>query len=278
MENLSKAIAEEMIHHVTVNGVERFVTFTGFDPSTNTMTWTPKQDESGVDMIIPSEVLSLITVYNEALKIMAKKHGTQAIVDMISKNDSHIGADTGTQNDLYRVSNIHEFIAGVFFKDEAFAKEMANTPYKTSGQTVFSKFTNVLSRLFLKIVPSLKKETISGETIASIASLMEKLVTDPKTKKVTKSPFKLAYGSQEQINEFYKTLKLIKDVTKEIVKEERKMTAQEMLADEEDGYFSDIEVTEDENNNNQDQGLNAPVDNNPLNNIPTFADEAIKCK
>lgn len=241
MENLSKAIAEEMIHHVTVNGVERFVTFTGFDPSTNTMTWIPKQDENGVDMIIPSEVLSLITVYNEALKIMAKKHGTQAIVDMISKNDSHIGADTGTQNDLYRVSNIHEFIAGIFFKDEAFAKEMANTPYKTSGQTVFSKFTNVLSRLFLRIVPSLKKETISGETIASITSLMEKLVTDPKTKKVTKSPFKLAYGSQEQINEFYKTLKLIKDVTKEIVREERKMTREELLADEENDFFGNVE-------------------------------------
>lgn len=246
---ISKLVAEEMMHHITVNTLGEYVQFTGFNPETNSITYDIVNNEDGNPVTVPSEVLSLIAVYNTALKHMAEKHGTQAIVDKIKKADSHLGSDAGVENDLYRVSNIHEFIAGIFMKDEEFAKEMANTPYRSGDKSIAKKFLDLLVQFFHKIIPGFKKETISGEVAASLTQLLHDMTVNKRGKTV-RTQLQLVYNTPEKVKSFSESLRLINNL------EEKQMTREDLLSEEnEDGLFSPVSQ-----------------------NISTFAEEALKCK
>ena len=260
---IAKLVAEEMMHHITVNVLGRYITFTGFNPLTNTIAYDVVEDEDGNPIPTPAEVLRLISVYNAALQQMAKKHGTEAIVNKIKNAESHLGSNEGKENDLHRVSNIHEFIAGIFMKDENFAKEMANTPYKSSGMSIAEAFIDTLKKLFHRVIPSYKKETISGEVASALTQLLHDMTAD-KTNKPVKSQFKLIYDTPEKRQAFSKSLKLINEL------QEKQLTGAELLADDDSGDFFEPEDLDTGDN----EGLNAPTNQN----ISTFAEEALKCK
>lgn len=243
---IAKKVAEEMMHHITVNTLGRYIEFTGFNPQTNSITYNVVQDENGNPVNVPAEVLSLIAVYNAALKHIANKYGSDSIIKKIQGSDNYLNSENGMENNLYRVSNIHEFIAGIFMKDEDFAREMANTPYRNSGESIASKFIKLLTQLFHRVIPGFKKETISGEVAASLTQLLQNMTEDKKGKPVS-SQFRLIYDTQEKRQAFSKSLRLIN------MENERQMGRDELLSEEEDMF-------------------NSPT------NIPTFADEALKCK
>lgn len=249
---ISKLVAEEMMHHITANTIGRYVEFTGFSPDTNSITYNVVQNEDGSEVTVPAEVMSLISVYNTALKHIASKYGNDAIIKKIQNADANLGSSEGMENDLYRTSNIHEFIAGIFMKDEDFAREMANTPYRNSGQSIAEKFIKLLTQLFYRVIPGYKKETISGEVASSLTSLLQAMTEDSKGKPV-KSQFNLIYDTQEKRQSFSQSLRLINVL-------EENLNRDELLSDEDSGL--DIE------------GLNAPTNQN----ITTFAEEALKCK
>lgn len=244
---IAKKVAEEMMHHITVNTIGRYVEFTGFNPQTNSITYNVVQGEDGNPVTVPSEVLSLISVYNTALKHMSNKYGTDSIIKKIQGSDNYLNSESGMENDLYRVSNIHEFIAGIFMKDEDFAREMANTPYRNTGESIAAKFIKLLTQLFNRVIPGYKKETISGEVAASLTQLLQDMTQDKKGKPVS-SQFRIIYDTNEKRQAFAQSLRLIN------IAEEIQMSRDELLTDSEEDMF------------------NSPT------NMPTFADEALKCK
>lgn len=278
MEEVSKAIAEEMIHHVTVNSVGRYITFTGINPETGKVGYEAVRDEQGFEVTIPAEIHSLVNVYNFAIQKMIEKHGLTTILDKMKGQTSHLGAETGAENDAYRVSNIHEFLAGIFLKNDEFAQEMANTPYRSSGKSIAEKFFQIIDRFFHRVIPSLKKETVSGEVTTSLFSLLNSLMSDGKKgKSVTMSAKNLRaiYDTPEKRRSFAESLKVLE-------KAESRMSKEDLMSEDEDldfeNYKPDWEIPKsiqdriDKKKNQEEQPLNAPVA------METFGEQAIKCK
>lgn len=266
VSTLSKIVAEEMLHHITVNTIHKYIEFTGINRETGKVEFKVNKDENGAEVVVPAEVISLVATYNEALKHIIAKHGIDAVINKIQNNNNHLNSEKGISNELYRVSNIHEFIAGIFMKDEVFAKEMANTPYKNEQVSIYERFLKLLERFFNRVIPSYKKQTISGEVAVSLTNLLEEIKKENKNRKVTLNPI---FNSSEKIKEFSKTLKLVQDL------QENYNIRQSLLEGENDvtGDYPIYEKPKDlekfdgsrraNNNqdNNQEEGLNAPTNN-----------------
>ena len=89
--------------------------------------------------------------------------------DTIKKGSSgSLGYNSENELDIYRVTNIHEFIAGIFIKDSNFAKKMGETQYLNSDKSILEKFVELLGRVFDSILPGAKKDSISTQTLLSL--------------------------------------------------------------------------------------------------------------
>ena len=68
----------------------------------------------------------------------------------------------------YRLSDIHEFIAGLFIKDSQFANEMRNTISNVASESILESFAKAFFRFLSKIAPNNIKKYITGETAKSL--------------------------------------------------------------------------------------------------------------
>ena len=292
ISNLSKIVAEEMLHHITVNTIHKYIEFTGINRETGKVEFKVNKDENGNEVHVPAEVISLVATYNEALKHIIAKHGIDAVINKIQDRDGHLNSEKGTSNELYRVSNIHEFIAGIFMKDEVFAKEMANTPYKNTSESIYERFLKILERFFNRVIPSYKKETISGEVAVSLTNLLNELKKDNRNNKVILNPI---FNNSEKIKEFSKTLKLVKDLESNINDNEENLNSpfnaeiikldliefafdpwdSERLENEGYTYIGNLDI---EKYDSTQSGNYPAYYKFEENNISTFAEEALKCK
>ena len=178
-EQLQAALTEEIIHHATVTTFSNYINFTGID-NTGKITYDKNKDAEGNDVVVPAEMLTLIKVYQEAFDTIARKQGLEVLLANINKTKSDItenksvSLSLGDATDAYRVSNIHEFIAGVFLKNSDFAKEMANTKYLSSEKSILEKFTDTLVRLFNRVLPNKRINTISAEVVVELNALLNR--------------------------------------------------------------------------------------------------------
>ena len=173
-------IMEEVLHHVTKTVFGDYVEFTGFDGKG--LTYNQLQDT------IPSEIKSLITVYNYAFKQQMNKYGKEAFMEKIKNfgqakdSNNAIISESELDEAAYRASNFHEFIAGIFLKDSSFAKDMAQTPYMESGKSVIAKFSELLLRLFNKVLPGARKDSISANVLEQLHNLLVEYDSNPSNK------------------------------------------------------------------------------------------------
>ena len=178
-EQLQANLTEEIIHHATVTTFNNYINFTGID-NAGKITYEKNKDSKGNEVIIPSEILTLIKVYQESFDTITRKQGLEVLLANINKTKSDItenksvSLSLGDATDAYRVSNIHEFIAGVFLKNSDFAKEMANTKYLSSEKSILEKFTDTLVRLFNRVLPNKRTNTISAEVVVELNALLNR--------------------------------------------------------------------------------------------------------
>ncbi|MGL6119996.1 MAG: hypothetical protein ACRC0V_05765, partial [Fusobacteriaceae bacterium] len=168
---ISHLLTEEILHVITSKMFDPYVNFTGVS-ETGKILYEIKKDENGKNVVLPSQLQTLIEVYQYAFNTLAKKNGLNNILKQISdkqKIDSN-NITEGIEN--YRVSTIHEFIAGIFLKGENFATEMANTPYLKSGESVLSKITKTIVSLLNRLLPNGKTDTVSAVVAAELHSYL----------------------------------------------------------------------------------------------------------
>ena len=79
---------------------------------------------------------------------------------------------------IYRASNIHEFLAGMFFNPE-FQEILNNTEYLKSEKSIFDKFIELLSRILL---PGLKDNHLLKASIETLVGYLEDTQTTTKEK------------------------------------------------------------------------------------------------
>lgn len=198
MDYVMKLIAEETIHHITSNLIGKFISFKGVNPETMRVEYDLFDNVKE----IPSEIINLVSIYNEAIKKMVEIYGKDIVLDKINnrkKGDNILRANSqeeqDRQNDLYRISNFHEFFAGLFFKDEHFSKVMAETTYKSSGKTILRKLLDNLFSLLRKYLPQSKHDSITTQAVINMSELLENIFyikNDKEQKFKDMKPFKLS--------------------------------------------------------------------------------------
>lgn len=210
--HLQKKIAEELLHHVTVTTVNEFVTFKGIDDNGN-LDYEFKEGTTA-----PAPLKTLITVYSQAIKHYADKHGMEKLQTNFNsiksiKNGTasgNISFSEQSQQDAYRIHDFHEFIAGIFIKDEHFAQEMANTPYLESGKSILQKFAETLMNFFSRLLPNNKKDTFSAAAANNLFKFLEEYsVIKGKENPLRTQATKKSY--LEYMQELEKANKAVKD-------------------------------------------------------------------
>lgn len=229
---LQDVIMEEVLHYVTRTTIDPYITFNG-------ITSEGKLEYTLTDKKMPASLKTLLTVYNQALQHYVKKHGAQAIFDKWDKTEKiRTGKEQGSitlnsdfDQDVYRATNFHEFIAGIFIKDTQFAEEMANTKYLASNKTILQKFAEVLARFFNGLLPNTRRDTYSAEVANSLVYfLSDHKISVPKAEKTI---------SEKKNNTVTEAKKALEDAQKDI---------KPPISNEASGYNS--ELNDDTNANN----------------------------
>lgn len=188
VERLQNAMMEELLHFVTRTALDPYIKFTGIKNNKIAYVVT-----SGVSL--PSEIQTLISVYNQALSHYYEKYGQEVFNKKVeswfthtnnAENQSYLSYDkTEIAEASYRMLDMHEFLAGIFIKDSEFAKEMATAPYMKSGKNILEKFSEVLLRLFNRIIPGLKIDSVSANALNTLYTFLKKHHGTPNKKPAT---------------------------------------------------------------------------------------------
>ena len=204
---IQSVIIEEFVHHSTKKAFDKYVTFTNIDKE-GRITYTINKDELGNELVLPAQLQTLISVYQQAFKHIAKKQGLDSLLSKINRNNNQLLSPNDLENELdaYRVSNIHEFIAGIFLKDESFAKEMSNTQYLNSDKTILEKYADTLIRFFNRILPNKRTDTISAQVVQELYSFLKEHNEVKEKVSEVKSPI-----NQESNNVLSKGLDLLNE-------------------------------------------------------------------
>lgn len=169
-KELNDTIIEEMLHSITVEAVNKYVTITGLD-ETGKLQYTFNEG-----ITPPASLRTMINVYQKAIDVIKKEQGLDVLKNSIDGFKNKIKENTqnsltinsASEMDAYRVSDIHEFIAGIFRKNSTFAKKMATTSYLESGLNILQKYAETLTRLLYNILPSKRLDSISANMVLNL--------------------------------------------------------------------------------------------------------------
>lgn len=204
IEDLRKTITEEVMHSVTKRAIDPYLTIT--DVSEDGVKWKQKGDNP-----IPSELSTLMSVYSYAVQQYAKTDQGREIIQEVKRrreeNLNDENSPVGSEGDMeaYRMKDIHEFIVGLLFKDENFAKKMAKTKYRSSDKNVLRKMIDALAKFFNRILPNTRKDTVSAYAINALYTFLAKRGAEMERKERNtpkekpKTP-KEEEGEKEEIN------------------------------------------------------------------------------
>ena len=172
VKDLQRTLTEEILHSITMPMMKQYVSFKGINDK-GKLEYDKKGD-------VPSEINILLDVYQKAIDEVIKEQGLEKTLEIINKiNNLKSG---NTKNSLilnsdeiitYRILDIDEFFAGIFLKDKPFVKKMANIKYKSSTKSILEKYADLITRLFYKILPNKRTNTISSEVTQQLYSLLK---------------------------------------------------------------------------------------------------------
>ena len=134
--------------------------------------------------VVAKATKNLLEVYNFAIKNYISKHGIKNFEEKIntfipSKDNKALAVTSEEDLNLYRLSNIHEFLAGIIIKDTAFMKEMYETEYK--GESSITALYRKLLDFILAILPGAKQNSVSVQALNSLTNIMMKKVSEKNT-------------------------------------------------------------------------------------------------
>ena len=183
IQEIQRVIMEEVLHDITIQAVKPYGKFVLGNNGVVTF-----QAVEGVQT--PAELISLTSLYNAAIQHYTKKYGDEKLSKLINKfrtdSSDNNAIEVFSEEDIaaYRLSNFDEFIAGIFIEDSGFITEMQKTPYKKSGKNILQKFSELMAKLFNRILPKAKKTSISTNVFDTLYTfLKENKEKGPQVKK-----------------------------------------------------------------------------------------------
>lgn len=168
MSELDDKVMEEIIHHLTVSTINDYVNITAINADGTLVIETKGKP-------ILASLQTVLNLYQEGLQHYIQKYGSEALFAKMAPytQDQNAGPNSLTISEedalvAYRLSDIHEFIAGLFIKDSQFANEMRNTISNVASESILEAFAKAFFRFLSKIAPNNIKKYITGETAKSL--------------------------------------------------------------------------------------------------------------
>ena len=180
-------ILEEVLHSITrssvdkdfsvdvVNGNLKFTFSETASAYSRTMAKVYQEGWNAIKNHLSKKLGSEEAALNQINSVMDRvSEAKKALIENKSYNlnlneDEHL---------IYRASNIHEFLAGMFFNPE-FQEVLNNTEYLKSKKSIFDKFIELLSRVLL---PGLKDNHLLKASIETLVGYLEDTQTTTKEK------------------------------------------------------------------------------------------------
>ncbi len=204
-----KHILEEYIHSLTTKELSKYLTF------------DLKEVNSEIKLNVnihenaPTSVARLARVYQEAFKELLKdKNSNQFIIDFNNKKkelkkEGKSVKVSSEDLEAYRISDINEFIAGIFF-DDNFRKLVGNKPYMSSGQTLIQAWAETFIKFLQQIYSGFHENTIGRESIEALYQFLTEVKEKPKdnfTKVEEPTLFEIPEDKVEEIKKMEEELK-----------------------------------------------------------------------
>lgn len=179
-------ILEEVLHSITrssvdkdfsvdvVNGNLKFTFSETASAYSRTMAKVYQEGWNAIKNHLSKKLGSEEAALNQINSVMDRvSEAKKALIENKSYNlnlneDEHL---------IYRASNIHEFLAGMFFNPE-FQEILNNTEYLKSKKSIFDKFIELLSR----VLPELKDNHLLKASIEALVGYLEDTQTTTKEK------------------------------------------------------------------------------------------------
>lgn len=166
VDQFKNTIIEEVIHGVTVESVNKLVSIKGINEE-GKLEYQYKVQEPG------QAITKLLDYYQQGIDLMIKKHGLENVLSRLKEFNSNEGVIFNDEvefgNDIYRISNIHEFIASVFIKGDTFGKQLHETEDVKSY--IEQLFTNVIEFL-MSMIPNRNINSVATGVINEFRNLV----------------------------------------------------------------------------------------------------------
>jgi len=163
------AVKEELLHYITVTSIKNHgeISF-----NSKGRVEFKSNNVSGEYSV---ELGRLAVHYNEAIRYFENKHGRQKLHEtIVGINSGKITEITsGLVMDAYRLSDVHEFIAGIMDVNSEFSREL-NDVESEQGGSVFEKIVDAIARFLEKIVKGFNKGSITSNVHNSVITFLVK--------------------------------------------------------------------------------------------------------
>lgn len=172
-ENLVPVMLEEVLHSITTKTLNKEfkadivngnLNFTYFPETTSQGRTLARVYEAGWNAVkkelserLGSEEKALEQINSVIQRVEEARKGASLVLE--SEED----------NIIYRATNIHEYLAGMFFNPD-FQEVLNKTEFKNSKKSIFQKFVEVLSKI---LFPNIKDNSVLKNSIQSLVEHLD---------------------------------------------------------------------------------------------------------
>jgi len=213
IENYYRTFVEEVFHSITAREVENHVDAINASIEVGLDNINLKINYK--DINTPAHIVKLVRLYKKASEELIKEE-VRKVKENTGKEINWKKAYENIQNrykkdprqtDAYRISNLHEFMAGVF-TDYNFREKMSHIQFDNTGTSILQQFAEFVRKLVYDISNRVQGN-ITEETLSTVIDF----ITVTKTKTKTQSKASSLQEMQETDN---KAMSILSKDTEEI--------------------------------------------------------------
>lgn len=173
-DKFAATFIEEVLHSITVETIDKYIVSKRVPVAGSERgKW-----EYSIINGAPDFAIRMVRLFNKTRSILnitdaELAQNTSELLD--TKNDNN-EVDYERMLEIYRMSNIHEFIAGIFV-DKNFGKKLGNITYKGTNLSIIDRFKSIITDMFTAIGINFKRNSIGAQ---AMDSTLEWLADDTK--------------------------------------------------------------------------------------------------
>jgi predicted NAD-dependent protein-ADP-ribosyltransferase YbiA (DUF1768 family) len=182
VNDLYRVFSEEVFHSITAREVDKYIV------GNNTTL------EVGIDSVevkadyltenTPAHITKLVRLYKTAAEALIKEESQEKNISWSQAYENIIKRykENPTNTDAYRISNLHEFMAGIF-TDDTFRSKMSKIQFKDTNTSILQQFADFVRRT-LQFISERIEGNISEQTLSTVYDFISSIHNNVASSKV----------------------------------------------------------------------------------------------